>query len=318
MTDLNEYQIEYVKQALNGKFYEADKQHTKMFDSYDAPIRNGNHLIFPQQFTIANADIEIQIHLKNHGWDIHNYHDGLASRIKNGVLELRRIGKVLQQTGGDKIYHSKKRDSLVKGIDGKPIKNSNGELIKKISDQTLLGFYNIDPERVASKQEYNIVISRDINDIAAMSTNKNWSSCMTLPDDDFSIGGFNHTYLKSDFAKSTLIAFAIKNGDSKPTGRLLIKRYVYTNIFMIPHYIYRPDYKSYGSVPSSFFHQIETLMKKHYPAKKGATYILDKGLYNDARDTITHITDGFKYDFKFKVKHYKNGELNDYMSDGGA
>lgn len=108
---LDEYEQQYLRNDLEGKNYDPDKSHQKMFDSY--PNKPNPHRItLPLETNDLNDSVNphIKLHLKKHGWDIHNYHDGLVSRTtkdRDGKdkLEIRKIGKVLQQTGGDKIIH---------------------------------------------------------------------------------------------------------------------------------------------------------------------------------------------------------------------
>ncbi len=125
------------------------------------------------------VDSQIKFHLKSHGWDIHNYHAGLASRQStdregNDKLEVRKIGKVLQQTGGDKVYHTQLRDRLIKGSDGRPLVGDDGRYKSEQVKQSLSDFYNSDQIRDSSKSEHNIVISSDLDDIGGMTSGRDW------------------------------------------------------------------------------------------------------------------------------------------------
>jgi len=75
-----------------------------------------------------------------------------------------------------------------------------------------------------------VVISRNPYDIAGMSTDRRWTSCMRLPDDDPSIypGGAYHQHLINDIELGTLVAYLIEPTDKNiehPYARIAIKPY---------------------------------------------------------------------------------------------
>lgn len=67
-----------------------------------------------------------------------------------------------------------------------------------------------------------IVISNHAYDIAGMSTNRDWTSCMNI------FNGDNKVYVKHDIQYGTLVAYIIDKNDTniqQPYGRILIKPY---------------------------------------------------------------------------------------------
>lgn len=322
LEELTTYQRQYSNEHLGADEYNPEEHHKEMFDSYNGtPIRKENRLIFKQDLVAPKVDTELKIHLKNHGWNIHDYHAGLASRTTtdmngNSKLEVRKIGKVLQQTGGDKVSYSKPRDRLIKGSDGKPLVGSDGRYKSEKVPQTLLDFYNNDPVRDATKVEHNIVISRDLDDIAGMSSGRSWDSCMRLPNGIHEIGGINHHKIADDLEHSTLVAYSVKKGDDNiesPSGRLLIKKYHDAGN---THVIYRPD-KTYGDVPSGFHEQIESLMKKHYPSDTTKLYTLEKNIYDDGRERINPLKVGLYKERNVTRNYNSKGQLHDYEDEHG-
>jgi hypothetical protein len=149
-------------------------------------------------------------------------------RDGNPKLEVKKIGKILQETGADKINHPEMNDRLIKGSDGRPLVGADGRYKSEKVPQSLLHFYNNDPKR-SSKGSSNITISRDKEDIAGMSSGRTWegNSCMRLPFGQIHEHG-NHLKIKHDLKHGTLIAYSTKHGDDnieKPMGRVLIKAY---------------------------------------------------------------------------------------------
>lgn len=110
-----------------------------------------------------------------------------------------------------------------------------GRLIAKDTIPTAGGNMNAadlfsrDPIRVGknirsaiSSNNLWIVISNHAYDLAGMSTNRNWTSCMNIVDGD------NKLYVKHDIQWGTLVAYIIDKDDTniqEPYGRVLIKPY---------------------------------------------------------------------------------------------
>ncbi len=322
---------EYLRDELGGEDYNPLEHHTQLFNSHPNKL-NQHRIILPLSTTTLNdkVDSQLKLHLLKHGWDIHNYQAGLVSRNTvdrdgNDKLEVRKIGKVLQQTGGDKVYHTKPRDRLIKGSDGKPLVGDDGRMKSEKVKQSLSDFYNADPVRASTKSNHDIVISRDLYDIGGMTSGRSWAndSCMKLPNDDDS-GGSNHEKIEDDLKHGTLVAYATKRGDDEledPVGRVLIKRYKSTNTSDDDehHYIYRPENKTYGNVPNGFSEHVESLMKKHYPAKPNTGYELEDGLYSDGRRSIKPIKMGLRSgEQKGEINNFnEDGKLNDYVDANG-
>lgn len=107
-----------------------------------------------------------------------------------------------------------------------------GKLLK--DPQAKKDFAN-DKSRQGSKNKYTCVISCHPYDIIGMSTGRSWDqqSCMRLgagnklnPHYNDGSDGAHKDYLENDVAEGTLVAYAIKNGDTnirEPDARVLIK-----------------------------------------------------------------------------------------------
>jgi hypothetical protein len=121
------------------------------------------------------------------GYEIHDYTAGLAKSLKTG--RIIRIGKLI----------------------------TDPDLIKRFAN---------DPARSGSNtqnKEYRIIISRHPYDIAGMSTNRGWSSCMNIN------VGSNRKYVAVDVKEGTIIAYLVKRDDNnieRPVARVLIKPFI--------------------------------------------------------------------------------------------
>lgn len=85
----------------------------------------------------------------------------------------------------------------------------------------LLGIFATDPFRSSTPL---VVISRNPDDIAAMSANRGWTSCMS-PD---GVDGMFNQFVPEDIRKGAVVAYLIKPGDPHihdPLARIIIKPY---------------------------------------------------------------------------------------------
>lgn len=96
-------------------------------------------------------------------------------------------------------------------------------------DVNALDLFSKDPIRLGknissaiNSNNLSLVISNHAYDIAGMSTNRDWTSCMNIIDGD------NRVYVKHDIQYGTLVAYIIDKKDTniqQPYGRILIKPY---------------------------------------------------------------------------------------------
>ncbi len=307
-------QMRYVDSKLGGKKYEPYYSHSELFESY--PSRYHRITIpFNPDAHIA-VDKTIRGHLARHGYNVHDYITGLASRQYvdgqgNERLQIKKIGKILQETGADNIQH--------------PIFKKNHETGQYNIPQSILEFYNNDPVR-NSKSDTNIVISRGKEDIAGMSSGRTWEgdSCMRLPYSDSTdrkcqVEGSMHHKIKEDFKHDTLVAYATRKGDDyveKPIGRVAIKKYISNEKVNGKHHIiYRAESRAYGNPPDGFIQQVNSIMEQHYPAHPNTTYRLHPDLYDDTKQVFENrhglIANSFGH------SNYVNGKLHDFVDENG-
>lgn len=209
----------------------------------------------------VEAPSHIKQHLENAGYKIKNY--------KTGVVEDKhgretKIGKALVASKAPKEY----------------VDHVNG-----------------DPSRTASKKVHNnleVVVSRHPYDVAGMSTDRGWTSCMRMgtptgnPHEDRDPanhygGGINKEYLPHEIKHGTHVAYLVNKGDHEvknPIARIALKPY---HSPKYEHTILRPEGTTYGSPASSFEHTVNQWVNHHFPMKdEHETYHKNDDVYDDS------------------------------------
>lgn len=162
---------------------------------------------------------------------------------------------------------------------------------KEIDD--LLKSFKNDPLRSTKKSnKYKVVISRHPYDIAGMSTDRHWHSCMNLgyKGIHYSNGnpGVNKQYVQNDISEGSIIAYLISPTDVHENGKPAIKRPL-SRILMKPHinekdskdYAYSMG-RTYGAGNPKFSEFIKKwLIENINNNTKGKDYYMPSSLYPD-------------------------------------
>lgn len=273
--------------------------HNKMFADHNNGDEDAHRIIIPFKGKVTsehgefNHSIAKHIH-DNGGWAIHDYVQGIATRklvTKKGFVkpEFKSIGAILQETNGSekigKFQH-------------------NGETIEK----PLLKGFNEDPVRQnKNNSDLQLVISRHPHDVAGMSTNRGWRSCMTMPGENDS-GGCNVHYLKDDLKHKTMVAYLTRKGDDdveRPLARVAIKRFTNNN----GHDIWRPEGKIYGTAPDAMVSTVHKLTASYYPMHDNSEYFKHHDLYNDSHRTLDKNEDNVYNSNRSPVDDYNPKEV---------
>ena len=239
------------------------KYFTRMYDKkrYDDLFEGKNRIYIPLKSSFKDektVNPKIENMLKKYGWEIINYKDGYAKE-KNGK-NIIKIGKLLKR-----LF---------------PL------------DDILLKEFNNDPIRQTSKKEdLLVVISRHPYDIAGMSTDRGWTSCMNLVD------GCNKNKVKYDIRGGSIIAYLIKKEDkniNKPIARLLMKPYfiidkngnsIEDKSFLIPD-------KIYGTANKNFTDTVMNWLEQKQGKLEGYFRIANRKIYTDSdRDELSFMSD---------------------------
>jgi hypothetical protein len=140
--------------------------------------------------------------------------------LKSSKKQVVNVPQEIQAALADKGYEVQDyKAGLAKEKDGKRVMKI-GKLLPPALQQT---FAN-DKSRQA-QDEYVVVISRHPYDVAGMSTNRGWTSCMNLK------GGINSKYVKADIKQGTVVAYLVKTSDldiKSAVGRIAIKPFIET------------------------------------------------------------------------------------------
>ena len=143
----------------------------------------------------------------------------------------------------------------IKGIVRNTEKNQNikiGKVLNKLKATDLLNAFNVDKTREGTKSEYIVVISRHPYDIAGMSTDRGWTSCMNLDT------GMMRHYVPIDIKEGSVVAYVTKVNDpdlKNPTGRLLIKPFV--DVLGSPNVQFGIEERIYGTDVPGFIDTVK-------------------------------------------------------------
>jgi hypothetical protein len=129
--------------------------------------------------------------------------------------------------------------------------------------QNVIDSFNNDPNRRAAKQVQkglHVVISRHPHDVAGMSTDQGWTSCMDLD------GGVNSHYMKNEIKNGTHVAYLCRSEDPEaktPLARIALKPYTHKKS---GETILRPEQTVYGDADNAFGHTVNSWAEKNFPA----------------------------------------------------
>jgi hypothetical protein len=178
-----------------------------------------------------------------------------------------------------------KARNIVNSIENPNEAETDEQLKNTIKEKTnqLLSDYNKIPEvhlRMNSSFQANvqlyIVFSKHSYDVAGMSTDRGWTSCMNI------YKGSNKHYIQYDIKEGTIVAYLIKEPDfniKNPTARIAIKPYV--NIEKPDDVFFQPETKIYGTPSVDFNSIVNEIFDKIQPGKTG-TFALVDTLYCDS------------------------------------
>ena len=180
--------------------------------------RKGYRVFLP----IENVDEDIEAptsvsqELDNKGYYIYDYKKGIAAKKDNPNRKIR-MGKLLSP-------------------------NTRNEFVN-------------DPNRGGTQNEYEVVISRHPYDLAGMSTNRGWDSCMNLDE------GSKRKFVAIDIKEGSVIAYLVKKGDrniQNPVGRVMIKPFMeIVNSNFTKNIFFGIENKIYGSNSPGFLETVE-------------------------------------------------------------
>ncbi len=225
----------------------------------DVIFQGKNRIYLPFEYKVKDDDInkikDIVKVLQNNGYTVTNYLEGYCE--KDG--RTFRIGKVLN----------------------------------KLGYENLLKTFNEDPNRAVQNKNFLICISKHPYDIAGMSTDRGWTSCMNLED------GINKSFVLEEIKEGTIIAYLIDEKDKNinhPYGRINIKPYIKENeeemVWGLANYCYgsllhdKAEEKSFSNL---FKKEINKWLDNTLNYKKIGKYNIVKSIYQEAEDSLERL-----------------------------
>jgi hypothetical protein len=243
------YLTEKLKPSQFRKYVKAWKENGayKMFDKL---FGKKHRLYEPYEGEISFIETSTSIKIKKFldilGWNIKDYRSGIAVNIDK---KEKKISKILQ----DRIKKTKEKGHGATYVE---------EILKE--------FINDKSRALSKSSNYLICYSRHAYDIAGMSTDRGWKSCMTLPGDKNDW----HSLVGNEASEGCLIAYLIKEDDKNlqhPIGRVMIKPYAHIDNYDLQWVV---GNKGYGTTPRKFLEQVEEWVEKHLNGEE------PEGLYN--------------------------------------
>lgn len=232
-----------------------------------ATAMNGSNFThFPLPETRSEPDADVIEHLFKHGYDVHDYEKGIASKVTKVGDPARGIPL------RDKVIHEK-----------------IGSVLEKTgADQSVKTSFMNDPSRSATRtnsSNLHVVISTSPLAIAGMSTGTNWDdkSCMNL------VKGGNSRYLEDDSRHGTHVAYLVHGSDhtalehgepQHPIARIALKPY-HAMTESGRDTIFLPENKTWGMDDTRFSNAVSDWVHANYPAKTGHTYKKNDAVYDD-------------------------------------
>jgi hypothetical protein len=161
------------------------------------------------------------------------------------------------------------------------------KILNKLKREDLAIEYNQEFEHFGIDSNNIVVISRHPIDIAGMSTDRGWTSCMNLDD------GYFKSKIDKDVMYGTIIAYLIKNDDKniqKPLSRILLKPHLddYNYVWLLPDALY-------GTPSEAFKNTIDAWLDDIQGKMPDGVYSIKRGLHTDITNNRNVIKDPIKY-----------------------
>jgi len=232
----------------------------------------------PKEFSLQlNEYLDGKFKLNNREYNIGK----ILNELKNNINKIQNSDNIKKTKEKDRVsshyidYHLEMIDDVLKDFNSRPVIN------KDIDCQ--------------------IVISRDPYDIAGMSTDRRWHSCMELKNENENYderirntneGGSYRYYVKNDLIEGSLIAYLIDKNDreiDKPYARVLIKPYVNrqgNQIYLSPEArVYKDDALIDSVLADKFIVIVDNWVKEQQKDLKGKFYA-NPNLYYDGKASV--------------------------------
>lgn len=159
-----------------------------------------------------------------------------------------------------------------------------GKVLNKL-DSSLVDDYKKD-KTYKPKSNLEIVISRHPYDIAGMSTDRDWNSCMKLSLGENDQDGQYAKRIDCDIKFGTLIAYLIKEDDKNiknPIVRVLIKPFIDNkkNVYLVTEQVVYSKASISDHMQDSFRLQVKNYIDENWNKDKKGIFKFIEGMYSD-------------------------------------
>jgi hypothetical protein len=263
---------QYMNIKQNGKIIDVQTQiwnNLQQHDKFIDASKRQDRLYFDFTPDLSSVEVSVDYSIIREvldllGYEIKNYIQGTAIRSDNN--QEMKIGKILNKAA-TQYDKNKLSQSIIDSIyQIAEAKLDDKEFESMHDTQNPLGFiknlFDSDEFRTTLKtiKENNvqIVFSRHSYDIAGMSTDRGWTSCMDLLS---SKQVDNTQYISKDIKYGTFIAYAIAEDDKNienPIARLLCRPFI--NAQDSEDIIFVAENKVYGTVVENFKTEIKQIL----------------------------------------------------------
>jgi hypothetical protein len=267
-------------------------QHENLIDSSKRNDRLYFYLDDSNKVEYSNIKYALEKYLlPEFNYVIQDYQKGLIQH--QDTNQIMKIGKFLNKTSKDAEkgkLTSNQNIAIMNSANELALLNGVAEFERaEINDYInyLINSFDSDPAREGSqvKDDTLIVFSRHSYDIAGMSTDRGWSSCMNLAQ------GSNANYVGKDIEHGVFIAYAVKSDDkniNNPLARVLIKPFV--NVGDENKIIYLPEKQVYPKDILGFSDKVFEILNSVHDTLQPGKYNIQHDLYCDTKQSVFNIT----------------------------
>lgn len=217
-------------------------------------------------------DEDVKDFLLDNGYTIVDYYKGLTKGL-NGIVV--KIGKAINKIEKE-LFKQLRVDLPATEYSEEDIKVKENALKQEINK--IRKTFEESNVRKGKKQKLKIVFSQNPHDVAKMSTDRSWESCMTLGTGDY------HKNVFCEIENGGFIAYLIHDDDldiEHPVARIHIRRFDNTEGVSIA----LPERTVYGDDVPGFLEAVEGWVEEKNEENEGL-YEMKGGEYSDTYNQI--------------------------------
>lgn len=168
----------------------------------------------------------------------------------------------------------------------------NPEQTEEATTQTAIAFSELQNKKPTSVDGIDpdclrVVVSREPIDIAGMSTNRRWRSCMSKDK------GKNYRFVPREIEAGSLVAYLVHEEDVQlqyPLMRVLLKPFHNDKgeTILVPNRVYPREISGNAATEAALLHTVQEFARDQNYAKTGS-FTMDKKVYTDGQETTLNL-----------------------------